>query len=235
VSSGHHHQESPAVSAESINKILANPTIRDKLYGYREENNNFTIPFIAGYSQDRKTIYFDQHLPETITLKHDGKSRDIRPRDHIRPHEIIEPIVMDVLGWTYFPAHAVATAYEKRNFIQRVGPEWWMPYTYAMDGFASGDEHEKITKVPKDLDMAPYLAPPVNRRLVEAMKKAQGATPKEPKALARYVSEGRPAEHCGPVTGWPKGDCEHYEKPNGCEIVQGHIAQRGWCKHWVAA
>ena len=69
--------------------------------------------------------------------------------------------------------------------------------------YASGDEHEKVQKVPKDLDMTPYLAPPVNRRLVEAMKKAMGGAAKEPKALAHYTAQGRPAEHCGKVVGWP--------------------------------
>jgi hypothetical protein len=223
------------VSVESLDKILSMPAVRDRLWQPREEDNSSDVPFIAGYSNDRKTIFYDRHLPETITLKLDGKTRDIRPREHIRPHETIEPIIIDVLGWSYFPAHAVATAYEKRQFIQRIGPEWWMPYTHAMDGFANSDEHERVTKVPKDLDMTPYLAPPVNRRLVEAMKKAMGGAAKESKALAHYTATGRPAEHCGPVTGWPKGNCEHYEAPNACEIVQGHIAARGWCSHWSRA
>jgi hypothetical protein len=208
------------------------PAVRDKLWQPREEDNSADIPFIAGYSNDRKIIFYDSHLPETVTLKLDGRTRDIRPREHIRPHETIEPIIIDVFGWSYFPAHAVATAYEKRQFIQRVGPEWWMPYTHEMDGSANADEHENIRRVPKDLDMTPYLAPPVNRRLVEAMKKAMGGAAKEPKALAHYTAQGRPAEHCGPVTGWPKGNCEHYERPNGCELVAGFIADRGWCRHW---
>jgi hypothetical protein len=237
LSSGHHHQESAAVSSETLNKILAMAAVRERMWQLREEDNSADIPYIAGYSNDRKTIFYDRHLPETIVLRHDGRTHDIRPRDHIRPHETIEPVVMDVLGWTYFPAHAVATAYEKRQFIQRVGPEWWMPYTYAMDGYAKADETERVTKVPRDLDMAPYLAPPVNRRLVEAMKRAmgQGSEKKEPKALAHYTAMGRPAEHCGPVAGWPKGNCEHYEAPNACEIVAGHIVERGWCRHWSEA
>jgi hypothetical protein len=236
MSHGHRHQESPAVSAESMEKLLANPAVRERLWRHPEENNDFTIPYIAGYSTDGDTIYFDSGLPEMIKLKHDGQTREIAPREFIRPHEIFEKAVIDALGWSYYPAHAAATAYEKRNVFQRLGPQWWMPYTHEMDGYASADEAEKIKKVPKDLDMAPYLAPPVNRRLVEAMKRAMdGGAGKEPKALARYTASGTPAEHCGKVLGWPKGACEHYEAPNACEIVAGHIAQRGWCSHWSRA
>ena len=236
MSSGHHHQESPAVSVLTMDKLLANPAVRDRLHRYRAEDNSADIPFSAGYSTDGKTIYFDRNLPEKITLRHDGQSREIAPREFIRPHECFEKSVIDALGWSYFPAHAAATAYEKRNLFQRLGPQWWEPYTHEMDGYASADEHELVKKVPKDLDMTPDLAPPVNRRLVEAMKKAMGngGAAKESKALAHYTAAGRPGEHCGRVLGWPKGECEHYEAPNACEIVAGHIAQRGWCRHWSA-
>ena len=205
------------------------------MHTYRVENNDFNIPFIGSYSNDGRTIYFDRNLPERITLRHDGQTREIAPREFISPHECFEKSVIDALGWSYFPAHAAATAYEKRNLFQRLGPQWWGPYTHEMDGYASADEHENIRRVPKDLDMTPYLAPPVNRRLVEAMKKAMGGAAKEPKALARYTASGTPGEHCGTVVGWPKGSCGHYEAPNACEIVQGHVAQRGWCRHWSAA
>jgi hypothetical protein len=150
------------------------PEVRDKLWLPREVNDEYDIPFLAGYSKDRKTIYRDRNLPKTVVAHLDGKTKEIEPDEDIIPHETIEPIVMDVLGWTYFPAHAVATVYGKRRFVRRYGPEWWMPYTHEMDGFASHDEHERVKKVPRDLDMAPYLAPPVNRRLVQAMKRAMG-------------------------------------------------------------
>lgn len=235
MSSGHRHQESPTVGAETLDKITSMPAVRERLWQPRREDNSFSVPYIAGYSTDGKTLYFDSHLPGQIELKHDGQTRTFDPRRFLRLHEELEKAIIDALGWSYYPSHAVATMAEKRAVLRELGPMWWMPYTHAMDGFASGDEHEKITKVPRDLDMTPYLAPPVNRRLIEAMKKAMGGVAKEPKALARYTASGRPAEHCGRVAGWPKGECEHYEAPNGCEIVTGHIAQRGWCKHWERA
>src|ERR1700686_2731052 len=148
MSHGHRHQASPAVSVLTMDKLLATPAVRDRLYSHREENNNFDIAYIGSYSSDGSTIYFDRHLPETITLRHDGQTREIAPREFIRPHEVFEKSVIDALGWSYYPAHAAATAYEKRNLFQRLGPQWWMPYTHAMDGYAKADEHEKIKKSP---------------------------------------------------------------------------------------
>jgi hypothetical protein len=174
MSSGHNHQASPAVSNATMEKLLANPDIQRRLWAYEKEDDAHDIPFIGGYSKDGKTVYYDRSLPKLIELTQDGHKKEINPREFIRHHEMFEKAIIDVLGWSYFPAHAAATAYEKRHVLQRLGPEWWMPYTHSMDGFADRDEHETVKSVPKDLDMAPYLAPPVNRRLVQAMKRAMG-------------------------------------------------------------
>lgn len=173
MSSGHHHQESPAVSLDTMRKILTNPAVMNHLYTGREENNDYDIPYIAGYSKDGKTIYFDRHLPEMITLYLDGQKREINPREYLRLHESLEKAIIDSLGWSYYPAHAAATAYERRGIFTRVGPQWWVPYQHAMDGYAKADEHEKIKSVPKNLDMTPYLTPPVSKRMLDAMNKAK--------------------------------------------------------------
>ena len=162
------------MSANTMGKILANPTVRHFLYQPKDINNDYDIPFIGSYSKDGKTIYFDRHLPEVIFLKLDGQKREVNPRELIKPHEELEKAIISALGWGYYLAHAAATAYEKRGVLQRLGPQWWMPYTHAMDGYAKADEHEKIRLVPKDLDMTPYHAAPANQLLLKAMKKAMG-------------------------------------------------------------
>jgi hypothetical protein len=172
MSSGHHHQESPAVSMATMAKILANPAVREKLWRGREEDNNFDIPYIAGYSKDGNTLFFDRHLPEILTLELDGNKREINPREFLRLHETLEKAIIDALGWSYFPAHAAATAYERRGILQKLGPQWWMPYEHTMDGYAKADEHEKIKKVPKNLDMTPYHDADDNR-LLKVMQKAK--------------------------------------------------------------
>lgn len=234
MSSGHQHQESPAVSMMTMEKLLANPAVRERLFTYRQEDNGYDIPYIAGYSRKGDRLYFDRHLPETIKLKLDGQEREINPREFLKFHESLEKAIIDALGWGYFPAHAAATAYERRHVFQRLGPQWWVPYQHSMDGYAKADEHEKVTSVPKDLDMTPYTAPPVNRRLLATMRKCQGMAVKEAKTSANYTSEGRSSEHCGPVAKWPlRNMCAHYKEPHECEVVRGYIDETGWCKHWV--
>lgn len=156
-------------------KLLANPEVQKRLFTYRQEDNDFDIPYIAGYSRNGETLYFDRHLPESLFLKLDGHKKEIQPRQFLKLHESLEKAIIDALGWGYFPAHAAATAYERRGVFQMLGPQWWMPYTHAMDGYAKVDEHEKIKRAPKDLDMTPYLAPPVNHTLLKAVRRAQKA------------------------------------------------------------
>ena len=37
--------------------------------------------------------------------------------------------------------------------------------------------------------------------------------------------------------GHPKGDhcavCRHFEKPHGCEVVEGPVSPMGWCKRFT--
>jgi hypothetical protein len=45
-------------------------------------------------------------------------------------------------------------------------------------------------------------------------------------------SPGSLKSHCGPTVDWPKGACKHFEVPHGCEIVEGKIEPKFWCKRW---
>ena len=172
MSAGHKHQESAAVSSAKIEELRRDPQVMSKLYRATTEDNSWDIPFIAGYSTDGKTIYFDRNLPKELTIEHDGRKRTFDPRSFYRVHETWEKALIDALGYTYFPAHRVATAMEKRAVLERLGPMWWMPYTEAADGLAKTDEHERIRRCPRDLDLTPYEATPVDRRLLAAVKRA---------------------------------------------------------------
>ena len=172
MSAGHHHHEAAAVSSAKIEQLRRDPQVTSRLWRARKENSDFDIPFIAGYSKDGDTIYFDRHLPERVTIEHDGRKRDFDPREFYRIHESWEKALIDALGYGYYPAHRVATAMEKRAVLERLGPQWWMPYTELADQFAKADEHERIKRVPKDLDLTPYEAPPADRRLLAKVKGA---------------------------------------------------------------
>jgi hypothetical protein len=52
------------------------------------------------------------------------------------------------------------------------------------------------------------------------------AAAKEPKREARYQNHPHGRERCG--------RCVHFLAPNGCEIVEGRISPRGWCRHFEA-
>ena len=93
-----------------------------------------------------------------------------------------------------------------------------------MQHWAKADEHERLVKMPKDYDTRPILAPPVNRALVAAVRRAmggEGETRKLTKAAVDYTVSGTNKEHCA--------ICEHYVDPNECSKVKGYIASRGWC------
>lgn len=46
------------------------------------------------------------------------------------------------------------------------------------------------------------------------------------KEQAKYTDRGSRAEHCS--------NCEHYIRPEACEIVRGKISSGGWCRFWRA-
>lgn len=232
MSAGHRHHDHPVVSLATMERIRKNQDFVQHLYRSRQENNDYDIPFIAGYSKDGNTIYYDRHLPEEITLHLDGHSQRVNPREFIKLHEEIEKAVIDSMGWGYFHSHAVATAFEKRKVLERLGPQWWMPYQHSMDAYAKIDEHEKVTKVPSDLDMTPYHAHPVNKGLLRAMQEALGKNSGKKNKDEVDYSPGHASSHCGHVVAWPKGACRHFIDPNYCELVKGYISPRYWCRLW---
>jgi hypothetical protein len=47
---------------------------------------------------------------------------------------------------------------------------------------------------------------------------------KHSKSAVSYTKVGSEKEHCS--------ICQHFERPNKCELVSGDIAPGGWCKLW---
>ena len=109
--------------------------------------------FMRAY-RDGKTIYVDRHLPEKLEYHHDGKQRDYDPRRFLIDHESMEKALIDAFGWRYAHAHEAATAYERRHVLQ--SGLLWQPYQDAYRPYIKADEHEKLKKVPAELDLTPY-------------------------------------------------------------------------------
>ena len=174
MSSGHSHVEGFGLNSQALDRLLRNDKVQECLHSPRELNTSYDVPYLGGYSKDGKVIYFDRHLPKTVLLKYDDKKLEIDPTTILQLHESFEKSLIDVLDMGYTQAHKAATAYERRGLLMRYGPNWWGPYCRSMEKYIKADEHEKLKRLPPDLDMLPYYTSPVDHRLVSHMEKVMG-------------------------------------------------------------
>lgn len=173
MATGHYHtagEDNSYLNSQVIDRLLKNEEVRKYLHSFPSISRDYDLPYLGGYSKDGKTIYFDRHLPYTLSYIHDGQKKSFDPTQHILDHECFEKALIDVLGWNYEHAHHAANGYERRGVL-RAGL-LWIPYNSAYDPYLKNDEHEKLKKVPADLDMTPYTFPPVDKALLARMKKA---------------------------------------------------------------
>jgi len=156
MSSGHRHLGGFGINSQVLDRYLKNESIQHELYKLRKISKEFTIPYLGGYSLDGNTIYFDKHLPDKIKLERDGQTREIDPIPFLMRHETFEKTMLDQMHFHYQHAHQLATAYERRGVLEMIGPGWWGVYQRAFDPYIKADAHEKLTKIPSDLDLEPY-------------------------------------------------------------------------------
>jgi len=108
-------------------------------------DRNHDIPYLAGYSQDGKTIYIDRHMPSSF--RYDG--RDINTDRYLILHEEVEKTLIDQLNLHYLHAHQIATRAEQAA-VRAAG------YDRFMQKYVKRIGDERLTKVPADLDLKPY-------------------------------------------------------------------------------
>ena len=108
------------------------------------------IPYLAGYSQDGKTIYIDRHMPRT--MKFGG--REVDTDRFLILHEEVEKTLIDQLNLHYLHAHQIATRAEEAA-IRAAGLRW-RDYDRFMQKYVKRIGDERLTKVPADLDLKPY-------------------------------------------------------------------------------
>ncbi len=77
------------------------------------------IPYLAGYSQDGKTIYIDRHMPQSFKFR----GRTIDTDRFLILHEEVEKTLIDQLGLHYLHAHQIATRAEEAA-VRAAGIEW---------------------------------------------------------------------------------------------------------------
>jgi hypothetical protein len=108
------------------------------------------IPYLAGYSEDGKTIYIDRHMPESFKFH----GRVIETDRFLILHEEVEKTLIDQLGLHYLHAHQIATRAEQAA-VRAAGVNW-RDYDRFMQKYVKHIGDERLTKVPDDLDTKPY-------------------------------------------------------------------------------
>jgi hypothetical protein len=110
------------------------------------------IPYLAGYSVDRKKIYIDRHL-EKCFVDHNGHKHDVDR--FLILHEAAEKAMIDTWGLHYQHAHQIALRAEEAA-VRAAGIEW-RDYDRFMQQWIKTADSSKLTKVPANLDLTPYL------------------------------------------------------------------------------
>ncbi len=108
------------------------------------------VPYLAGYSQDGKTIYIDRHMPRSFRYR----GRTIETDRFLILHEEVEKTLIDQLGLHYLHAHQIATRAEQAA-VRAAGISW-RHYDRFMQKYVKTIGDERLTNVPADLDTKPY-------------------------------------------------------------------------------
>jgi hypothetical protein len=108
------------------------------------------IPYLAGYSEDGKTIYIDRHMPKSFKYR----GRTVETDRFLILHEEVEKTLIDQLGLHYLHAHQIATRAEQAA-VRACGIDW-RDYDRFMQKYVKRIGDERLTKVPDDLDTKPY-------------------------------------------------------------------------------
>ncbi|HVT36750.1 MAG TPA: hypothetical protein VHE37_14265 [Nevskiaceae bacterium] len=132
-----------------------------------KQNRSYDIPYLAGYSQDGKTIYIDRHLPRIWTYRR----RKIEVDRYLILHEEVEKTLLDRLDLHYLHAHQIATRAEEAAV--RADRISWRAYDAFMQKYVKQIGDERLRKVPRDLDLKPYRDEH-DLDLINRMQRAQG-------------------------------------------------------------
>ena len=108
------------------------------------------IPYLAGYSEDGKTIYIDRHLPRSFLFR--GKKIEVDR--YLILHEEVEKTLIAQLGLHYQHAHQIATRAEEAAV--RADKISWRAYDRFMQKYIKQVEDERLSRLPTDLDLKPY-------------------------------------------------------------------------------
>ncbi|MDP9172317.1 MAG: hypothetical protein M3O30_00425 [Planctomycetota bacterium] len=159
--SGHHQETNDTlVNAKMLCEAVADILKRVHL------DCDHDIPYLAGYSVNRSKIYIDRHLEKRFT-DHLGHVHGVD--QFLILHEATEKAMIDCWGLCYQHAHQIALRAEEAA-VRAAGIEW-RDYDRFMQQWIKRADSGKLTKVPIDLDLTPYLDEK-DGDLIKVMQKA---------------------------------------------------------------
>ena len=160
--SGHRHSDAndTLVNAGMLKHAVAEILKRVHL------DRDHDIPYLAGYSVDRSRIYIDRHLHRCYK-DHNGSEHDVDK--FLILHEATEKALIDAWNLKYQHAHQIALRAEEAA-VRAAGLEW-REYDRFMQQWIKRADSDKVTKVPADLDLRPYLDEN-DEALIKVMQKA---------------------------------------------------------------
>jgi hypothetical protein len=151
-----------------LSDFMMNRALEAVVRQIKKVDRRHDIPYLAGYSKNGQTIY--RNMPKVFTFR----GRRIRIDRFLILHEAVEKTLMDHLGLRYLHAHQIATRAEQAA-VRATGVPW-----HAYDRFMRmhvkriGDE--RVSKVPRDLDLKPYQ----DERDDKLLRRMAAATEKGP-------------------------------------------------------
>ena len=133
-----------------VSSLMLDRALDAILRRVRKLDREHDIPYLAGYSNDGKTIYIDRHMPHSMK----AGGREIDTDRFLILHEEVEKTLIDQLNLHYLHAHQIATRAEQAA-IRAAGIRW-RDYDRFMQKYVKRIGDERLKKVPADLDLKPY-------------------------------------------------------------------------------
>lgn len=186
------HPNAPHVKLKAhdwyISSLMLDRALDAILRRVKNLDREHDIPYLAGYSQDGKTIYIDRHLPRSFTFR----GRTIEVDRFLILHEEVEKTLIDQLGLHYMHAHQIATrAEEAAVHAQKIT---WQAYDRFMQKYVKAIGDERLSKVPVDLDLKPYRDYhdyDLLRQMEQHLENEAGFAAKQKKELKSYAGAFR--------------------------------------------
>ena len=148
-----------------VNSRMLIASIKEVL-GKVNLDRDHDIPYLAGYAVDCSKIYIDRHLQKVFT-DHLGHQHEVDK--FLILHETAEKAMIDTWKLHYQHAHQIALRAEEAA-VRAAGIEW-RDYDRFMQQWIKRADSAQITRVPKNLDLTPYLDEN-DHDLIKVMQKA---------------------------------------------------------------